>query len=454
MRSLNVYIDQTLVGVLGEGDNIWMFTYDPRWASSATSFDLSPALPRSTLEHLDGSTLRPVQWYFDNLLPEERLRMAVARDAGLKDVDDSFALLTYLGAESTGSLTLLEPGVEPSQEFEMRELTDEQLSERIDRLPRDTLDKSAPKRMSVAGAQHKLLVIVQGDVTYEPVGATPSTYILKPDHPEAQTYPASAFNEYITMRMAHAARLDVPRVLLRYVPQPVYYIERFDRVVGRRPGRRKAEPLMPPTVTRLHVIDACQLLNKDRLFKHSGATLETLGDIVDATTNRLATRLALFRWLVFNVLVANDDSHLKNISFHVDSDGVRLAPHYDLLCTGAYHTKAIAEGHARWAAVPMTFPLPGARNFGDVTYEVVLEAATRLGVPTTTAARIVNEVTTRVEREFKRIVEHHDAQKDGCPPERVPHWALEARLLRVIEHITFKEMLQRLKPADPSSASS
>ena len=92
MRSLNVYIDQTRVGVLSEGDNIWKFTYDSRWPSSATSFDLSPALPRSTLEHLDGSTLRPVQWYFDNLLPEERLRMAVARDAGLKDVDDSFAL--------------------------------------------------------------------------------------------------------------------------------------------------------------------------------------------------------------------------------------------------------------------------------------------------------------------------------------------------------------------------
>ena len=355
MRTLNVHIDRALVGVLSEGNNIWSFAYDPRWVVSETSFDLSPALSRSTREHLDGGTLRPVQWYFDNLLPEEGPRNAAAKDAGIRDVEDSFALLTYLGAESTGSLTLLEPGVKPAEAFETRELTDKELSERILRLPRDTLSKSSPKRMSVAGAQHKLLVIFQGGKTYEPVGATPSTFILKPDHPESQTYPASAFNEFITMRLAHAARLDVPRVMLRYVPQPVYFIERFDRLVHRRAGAKTAPPPPPPpNISRLHVIDACQLLNKDRLFKYSGATLETLVEIVNATTNKVATRFALFRWLVFNVLVGNDDSHLKNLSFHIDHEGVRLAPHYDLLCTGAYHTRANAEDQAQWAAVPMT----------------------------------------------------------------------------------------------------
>ncbi|WP_290663208.1 HipA domain-containing protein [Aquabacterium sp.] len=37
--------------------------------------------------------------------------------------------------------------------------------------------------------------------------------------------------------------------------------------------------------------------------------------------------------------MANDDCHLKNLSFHVRPDGVALAPLHDLLCTGAYDTR-------------------------------------------------------------------------------------------------------------------
>ena len=259
--------------------------------------------------------------------------------------------------------------------------------------------------MSIAGAQHKLLAVLVRDKLYEPVDATPSTWILKPDHPHTDTYPSSAFNEYITMRMAKAALLRVPKFALRHVPQPVYLIERFDRVVGRRTPGARTGPAKPPAIQRLHVIDACQLLNKDRLFKHVGATLESLVAIIGLTTNKLATRLALFRWLVFNIVVANDDAHLKNLSFHVDHEGIRLAPHYDLLSTGTYHTKAIADENGRWAAIPMTFALPGAVTFGEVTVGSVVEAGKILGLPLAVIQRIIGDVVTRVGAEFERIVQ-------------------------------------------------
>ena len=445
VRKLCVYIDTQQVGSLSETDSIWQFDYDPQWAARADSFDLSPAFPRSQLTHLDGATLRPVQWYFDNLLPEEGLRTAVAKEASIKDEQDAFALLTYLGAESTGSLTLMPPEALLPQNTELLALPDEELSRRISNLPRDTLSKGAPKRMSVAGAQHKLLAVLLGNSLYEPVGATPSTYILKPDHPHAQTYPASAFNEYITMRMAKAARLTVPKVALRYVPQPVYLIERFDREVGRRAPGIKVR-VAPPSIRRLHVIDACQLLNKDRLFKHAGATIESLVAIIDKTTNKLATRLGLFRWLAFNILVGNDDSHLKNLSFHVDHERVRLAPHYDLLSTGAYHTKALAEDDGRWPAVPMTFALRGAKTFSEVTYEAVVEAGKTLGLPQSVVERIIRDVTQRIAREFTLIVQQHDALCKAAPAERGRYLAIEQRLLRVMQHITLKDMLERLIP--------
>jgi len=444
MRSLIVYVDNALVGSLSESNNLWVFEYDPVWAAWERSFDLSPALPRNKLRHEDGGTMRPVQWYFDNLLPEELLRKTVAKEAGIKDHEDAFGLLTYLGAESAGSLTLLPPGARLPDEFSLSELTNQSLSQRIRGLPKQSLFKGAPNRMSVAGAQHKLLVIVKGAALYEPVGATASTYILKPDHPDTSMYPASVFNEFLTMRLARAARLNVPVVDMRYVPEPVYLIERFDRIVDKK-SLRTSNRLTAPKVNRLHIIDACQLLNKDRTFKHAGATLDALAQVIDRTTNKLATRNGLFRWLVFNILVGNDDCHLKNLSFHVRPDGIWLAPHYDLLCTGSYHTKAFADERATWNQVQMTFPLPGAQTFGEVTLGAVLATAQQLGMPEPAARRIVQEVTSRVEKAFAIMVAKHEADTENAPPERAVFAAVEARLLRVIQHITLKEMLLRLR---------
>src|SRR3546814_19231023 len=85
----------------------------------------------------------------------------------------------------------------------------------------------------------------------QPVGSEPSTHILKPDHPDPD-YPHSAVNEWFVMRLARRMGLTVPDVSRRYVPEPLYLIERFDRSLG------------PAGVQRLHAIDACQLLNPDR----------------------------------------------------------------------------------------------------------------------------------------------------------------------------------------------
>ncbi|MGH8199297.1 MAG: HipA N-terminal domain-containing protein, partial [Steroidobacteraceae bacterium] len=102
MRTLVGYLNDRRIGTLSEGNDLWNFQYDPAWAAAPNSFDLSPALPRSTLLHQDGGTERPVQWYFDNLLPEEQLREALSKEAKIHG-DDAFALLEYLGAESAGS---------------------------------------------------------------------------------------------------------------------------------------------------------------------------------------------------------------------------------------------------------------------------------------------------------------------------------------------------------------
>jgi serine/threonine-protein kinase HipA len=441
VRRLDVYLERKLVGALHEGEDLWRFEYDTQWAAAPDGFDLSPGLPRAQRTHVDGGTIRPVQWYFDNLLPEELLRQALFKEAGIKG-EDAFALLEYLGAESAGSLTLLPAGQALLETGALRLLPDETLSQRIAGLPRQTLTADAPKRMSLAGAQHKLLVVYQDDKLYEPQGATPSTHILKPNHPDSGSYPASVVNEFVTMRIAAAAGLPVPAVHLRYVPDPVYIVERFDRRLTVLEPAEEGFPKLD--VRRLHIIDACQLLNRARTFKHSGASLEALQHIIERTTNKLHSRLQLFRWLVFNVVMANDDCHLKNLSFFVAADGIKLAPHYDLLATGAYCTRAFADDRATWANVPMAIALPGAKVFGEVTGASVLQAGLELGVPASAAQRILAEVVTRVpaalEHEIGELAKRHAA----LPPVAGVHPGAEARFMRVLEQIIVPEMLARL----------
>ena len=437
MRALAVLLGDRRVGTLAESDDLWRFAYDSRWRCAADSFDLAPSLPRAQGEIIDGATNRPVQWYFDNLLPEEALREAVSREARIRG-EDAFGLLTWLGAESAGSLTLLPPDHPLPAENALRPLPDAELAERIARLPRETLGAQAPKLMSLAGAQHKLLVVVKDGQLYEPVGATPSTHILKPQHPDETQYPASVLNETITMRLAAAVGLSTAAVGTRQIPAPVYLVERFDR--RPRPGAAGAAPV----TERLHIIDGCQLLGRARGFKYAGATLESLRALALATRNRVQARVGLFRWLVFNVIVGNDDSHLKNLSFFARPDGYALAPHYDLLSTAAYRTRAIAQDRAKWPDVDMAFPLPGARTFGEVTRPALVDAGGALGLNAATASRIVRELVARIPAAFQSLKVEVQTIQAARPPALAGLTAIETRTLGAIECIVVRDTLARI----------
>src|SRR6201996_313242 len=148
MRTLDAFLNDQRIGTLSEGNDLWQFEYDVRWAEGSESFDLSPRLTRSQLLHADSGSDRPVQWYFDNLLPEDDQRTTVAKEAQINR-DDAFALLEYLGAESAGSLVLSPTGAGAPARGLTR-LSDPELSTRIQSFPRRSLSSDSPKRMSAA----------------------------------------------------------------------------------------------------------------------------------------------------------------------------------------------------------------------------------------------------------------------------------------------------------------
>lgn len=433
-RRLQASIDGSIVGTLSENAGLWIFTYAPDWLASAARFALSPALPLQAEAIVDGGSDRPVQWYFDNLLPEEMQRDLMAADAKL-DKADAFGLLAYYGEESAGSLTLLRPEATLAPGA-VQALPDEVLSQRIQGLPRTSLAAGAAKRMSLAGAQHKLAIIERDGDIYEPTGAEPSTHILKPDSTSSD-YPHSVVNEWFVMTLARRMGLEVPDVQRRYVPEPAFIIERFDRDVD------------ASGIHRLHAIDACQLLNLAAVYKYREGSIETLMEIVEQCRSKLKTRTRLFDWIVFNVLTGNNDAHLKNLSFLVDDEGIELAPHYDLLSTACYETRAYAEDRAQWPArSELAWPLLGVKHFSTLSHAHLLDVGEALGLTRKTATNQLDAQLNRIEKEAVALLD--EAIRENADWVRRlgsgEQFEGEVRCLRTIIHGVIKDMVRQLSP--------
>jgi len=431
-RSLVAFINGQAVGSLLEADDVWSFQYAANWLESPERFPLSPHLPLRAEPMVDGASQRSVQWYFDNLLPEEGQRLLLAGEARL-DQADAFGLLSFYGAESAGSVVLL-PQDEREQAPVLLPLTHAALSARIRQMPGVPLMHAASKRMSLAGAQHKLAIVMEQGELFEPAGAFPSTHILKPDHP-AEDYPHSVVNEWFVMRLAGKLGLDVPPVYRCYVPEPIYVVERFDRIKTEHGWQR------------LHAIDACQLSGLSRQFKYQQGSVERLAQLANTCRSSAIARIRLFNWLVFNILVGNNDAHLKNVSFLVTAGGIQLAPHYDLLSTACYESRAFDK--TAWPErSTLAWPVCGVEHFSGISRQHLLGAGSVLGLAAATAARVLDKLIsdimpmalslcTEFERENASLREAH--------PELALVLAGELRCVKAIIHTVISEMVQRLR---------
>src|SRR5688572_5822794 len=138
MATLNVWAGEELVGVLGHDPqaNRFSFDYAAEWRQAEGRFPLSPLLP---LQRPAGETPEQhsaqVRQFFENLLPEGEALDHAAQTAGTTR-SNLVGLLIAIGKETAGALrvTLADdnPAYPATADGEhMREITPEQLSERI-----------------------------------------------------------------------------------------------------------------------------------------------------------------------------------------------------------------------------------------------------------------------------------------------------------------------------------
>jgi serine/threonine-protein kinase HipA len=421
-RTLNVYANDTLMGVLFDKNNIWAFQYELSWLKLSNAYALCPSIPLLAEKQIDGSSTRPIQHFFDNLLPEENARTLLAKDLDVKDVYDTFLLLEKSGKESAGALTIT-PETLSIAERSMTQLTKEDLEGRIKKLPKAPLNNKKTKRMSLAGAQHKMLVIVEDELIYEPNQSMPSTHILKPDHSEPNDYWQTTMNEWFVMKLAKSVGIDVPLVTMLYLPEPVYLIERFDRI-GAFPNHQ-----------RLHVIDACQLLCVDKGAKYSLSHTKTYNEIIIASRPKGKTIQRIYQWVLFNLLIGNGDAHLKNISFFQIGEGSVLTPFYDLLSTIIY-----ASPHETLNQ-DLSIAIGGKLRFGEVTFHDLEVFAGEIGLPAKVMHKMTADMTSIIGAEFESLY------KRVMQSDTHIQKAAELRMIREIKHKVLIPILNNIAPA-------
>ncbi len=326
-RTLSVWWDGSITGTLQVNEHGEMrFTYSPGWIAEATCPAISFSLPKRP-EPFKQRQCRP---FFAGLLPEGSQRDAIAGALGISKRND-FGFLEALGGDVAGALSLWPEGETPpvvGPSGEARALTDRELVGILDTLPtRPLLAGREGLRLSLAGAQSKLpVVLVDGRVAL-PAPGQPTTHILKP--PIAR-FLHTTENEALVMTLAAAIGLPVAAVAAHSVlGRPYLLITRYDRSFDEG-GRAR----------RLHQEDFCQALGippERKYAAEDGPTFKACFDLVRrATTVPAVAVLALLDAAIFNLIAGNADAHGKNFSLLYHAGAVTLAPFYDLLATVAY----------------------------------------------------------------------------------------------------------------------
>ena len=313
------------------------FVYEESWLASAWVRPLSLSLPITPDRTVAGPV---VANFFDNLLPDdERIRRRVSARFRVGSTE-VFDLLQAIGRDCVGAVQLLPPEQPPTgfDRVEYEPMDDEAVARHLrgvaaepglgaDQDPDDL-------RISIAGAQEKTALLRVDRQWCRPLGATPTTHILKLPlglvGGSRLDLTHSVYNEWLCAQLLRELDLPVATTdIATFGNETVLAVERFDRqwVEG--------TDTSPRWIARIPQEDFCQLLGRASHEKYEAQGGPGMAHCLQVLRgSRTATadiRHFLCAQLAFWMLAATD-GHAKNFSiFLLPGGGYRMTPLYDVI---------------------------------------------------------------------------------------------------------------------------
>ena len=279
--------------------------------------------------------------FFEGLLPEGFSRKTVANYFKTNE-EDYISILEQLGQECLGAIYIGEIFDKLDIKGSYEPLSDELLKNLAAEGATTSTKILAETHLSLTGATGKVGVYYdeEGNKWYLPKGTAPSTHIVKQSHVR---YKSIVINELICLQTAKLLGINVPDSFIINTGNGkdediLFATKRYDRILS----DIKIDGLQVPY--RLHQEDFAQALGIDSASKYEttkkGYIAKMFALISNVSSKPIEDTGELWRRIVFNYLIGNTDSHIKNYSlvYNNELNKIKLAPAYDIVCTTAYNT--------------------------------------------------------------------------------------------------------------------
>lgn len=327
----------------GERVGTWSITQGRHELQYADSWLQSPqARPLSlTLPFTPGNQPHrgeQVGAWFDNLLPDSpRLRDRIAARFNTRS-QSAFDLLTEVGRDSVGALRFLPEGVSSTEDVKtiLAQVMGESDVAKLLRSfahPQPWLDGELTAddfRISLAGAQEKVALLKLNGQWMRPLGATPTTHILKLPIGLIGNLPInmsdSVENEWLCAQILKAYGLSVANCNIEeFEGIKALCVERFDRIASSDGS----------WIMRLPQEDMCQALGYPSHLKYEadgGPGMDKILSLLSGSSNAQLDKHHFIKAQFLFWLLCATDGHAKNFSIHIKAGGsFAMTPLYDVL---------------------------------------------------------------------------------------------------------------------------
>lgn len=355
IRRIDVFTNKKKVGTLAlTKQNQVVFQYSEEWIKDG--FSINPfKLPLSNRLFISTSPyFKGLFGVFADSLPDSYGELLLDRFLRKKGIDinslSCLDRLSYVGSSGMGLLEYVpDLSEEPNNENIDFDLIQKECNDLLDSKEVKDIGTLYSLGGSSGGARPKSLIKHEGE-----------DWIVKFS---SKFDPKNiAELEYKYMSLAKEFGIDIPDIKLVTSKKGNKYfiIKRFDRLQGKR----------------IHMISVAALLECD--FKAPSLDYNELIKLTRVLTKKEEDVIEMYRRMVFNILIDNQDDHAKNFSFIYDDSkkAYRLAPAYDIAPGKTYfgeHTTSV-NGKGK-----------------DITDEDMLKVATNNKIDLAKAKSIIEE---------------------------------------------------------------